>query len=324
MIEYYPVRLERLNREKWDGLVEISGTVFHHSEWLLLWESSFPFESSVYLAVDGDDYVGGIPFCHREKFRFKEAYSMPRGCYGGAVMEEGNDPEIRRQLESEFAYWCMREEFTRINLIEFSPEVNTNLDSFAVRPMATHVLNLKYSSDEQLNRLANSHKRNLPKAFEKEFSLEIVESADGVKVYFGLIEATARRQEREPYYRLDFYNELFNVFHESPRLYWPRIMCEGKMIASGIFFIHRDTTIYWDGAASEEALDKGANFFLFWNVIQLMKDKGIEILDFGASPKHRPGLKRFKSGWGAERLGYFEYNYQKPLSRIAGKIKGFF
>jgi Acetyltransferase (GNAT) domain len=324
MIEFYPVVFERLDREKWDDLVDRSGLVFQTSSWLLLWEKTFPFTSYVYLAMDGENIIGGIPFCIREKFKFKEAYSMPRGCYGGAVVDDNMDKKLVRQLEEEFTIWCLREGFTRINLVGFSPEVNTALESFTVRPLATHILNLKYSSDEQLNKLANSHKRNLPKAFEKEFKLEKISTIEDVGEYYTLLKETASRQGREPFYRFEFYKTLLEIFRDNSKLHWNKVVFKGNTVASAIVFIHRDMAMYWDGVSTELALEKGANFFLFWNLIQMLKKDNIETLNFGASPKKRPGLKRFKAGWGAEKYSYFEYNYQKPLARLAGKIKGFF
>jgi predicted N-acyltransferase len=324
MIEYYPVMLEKLDQEKWDSLVRNQGFVFQLTAWLKTWEQSFPFKSSVYLAIDNGEIVGGMPFCIRKKFKFKEAYSMPRGCYGGALLNEGEDPDIKNTIETEFTYWCLREEFTRINIVEFSPQVNTNLDTYDVKPLSTHLLNLKYSSSEQLEKLASSHKRNIPKAVEKDFATEIIQDRQGVRAYFKMIEETAKRQGRHPFYRLEFYNALLQNFEDDDTLYWPIVYLDGRPVASAIVFIHRNMAVYWDGASNEEALEKGANFYLFWNLIQMLKEMNIEILNFGASPRKHPGLRRFKAGWGAERMPYFEYNYQKPVSRLARKVKGFF
>lgn len=324
MIEYYPLKLERLDSKKWDALVESYGTVFQLSDWLSIWEKSFPFKSSVYIAAENGEIIGGIPFCTRQKFKFKEAYSMPRGCYGGVVIGADADVEIRHALEEEFTYWCMREEYTRINIVEFSPEVNTNLESFDVKPVSTHILNLEYSSSEHLERMAESHRRNIPKAEGMQFEIGEVKTADDIKAYYEMIRQTAARQKRKPYYRLDFYNVFFEQFQDNPRLYWPAVRLDGRMIASAIVLMHRNMAIYWDGASNDEALQKGANFMLFWELIQRMKKQDIELLNFGASPQKRPGLKRFKSGWGAERFGYFEYNYQKPLDRLVRKVRGFF
>jgi len=324
MLEFYPVVLDHLDKKKWDSLVESCGYVFQTSTWLTLWEKTFPFKSCVYLAMDGDMLIGGIPFCQREKFKFKEAYSMPRGCYGGSVVDENVEKELVHQLEEEFTYWCMRENFTRINIVDLSSEVNTNLESYDVRPLSTHILNLEYSSDEQLNKMADSHRRNLPKAFDQDFKLESVSSVEDVDEYFDMLRETAARQGREPFYRYEFYKTLLELFDGSPKLNWKKVVFEGKTIASAIVFIHRDMAMYWDGVSSDTALERGANFFLFWNLIQFLKEEKIELLNFGASPKKRPGLKRFKSGWGAEKYNYFEYNYQKPLAKLARKIKGIF
>jgi predicted N-acyltransferase len=324
MIEYYPLKLARLDSKKWDALVESHGTVFQLSDWLSIWEKSFPFKSSVYIAADNGEIIGGIPFCTRQKFKFKEAYSMPRGCYGGAVINDGADIEIRKTLEEEFTFWCMREDYTRINIIDFSPEVNTNLESFDVRPVSTHLLNLEYSSGEQLERMAESHRRNIPKAAEMQFELTEVKDLKDIETYYEMIKRTASRQKRKPFYRLEFYNAFFEQFHDSPTLYWPMVKVENRVLASAIVLIHRNMAVYWDGASNEEALQKGANFHLFWDLIQHLKEQDIELLNFGASPQKRPGLKRFKSGWGAERFGYFEYNYQKPVDRLVRKVRGFF
>ena len=305
-------------------MVDRCGSIFHHSLWLNLWEKSFPYKANVYLAVDDNKIVGGIPFCTRQKYHFKEAYSMPRGCYGGVVLEPDSDPEIRQQLESEFTCWCLREDFSRINLVEFSPEVNTNLDNYGIKPIFTHLLNLKYSSEEQLNKFTKSHKRNLPRAYDQGFRIEEISASEGLDAYYAILEETAARQKRKPFYLMEFYQALLELFESTSKLYWPAVILDNNLLSSAIVFLHRDYAIYWDGASSPEALDKGSNFYLFWHIIQYLKERDIEVFDFGASPGSRPGLKRFKSGWGAERISYFEYNYQKAISKMAGKVKGIF
>jgi CelD/BcsL family acetyltransferase involved in cellulose biosynthesis len=324
MIDFYPVRLNRLDRDAWDNLIDKRGNVFQLSKWLELWEKSFPFQAFVYLAVDGDKIVGGIPFCQRMKFRFKEAYSMPRGCYGGAVVEDNGDIELRQKLESEFTYWCMREKFTRVNMVQFSPELNTNLNAYDVNPKYTHVLNLKYSSEEQLARLRRSHKRNIPDEDSHSFEFSDVSSLDDVEDYFDLIQATATRQSRKPHYRIEFFRALFDIFYGSPKLFWPKVTYHGRTISSGIFFVHRKSTFCWYAVSNQTAFEQNANFFLFWETIKIMKQKGIETLNFGSGPQNKKGLNRFKTGWGTDRVNYFEYNYQRPLSRLAGKVRRMF
>jgi lipid II:glycine glycyltransferase (peptidoglycan interpeptide bridge formation enzyme) len=183
-------------------------------------------------------------------------------------------------------------------------------------------LNLKYSSDEQLARIAKSHKRNIPKLNEHELALQSVSSLDDVEEYFDILQETATRQGRKPFYRIEFYRALYTIFSRSSKLLWPKVVLNHKLLTSGIFFRHRDAVIYWDGVSSRQALELGANFFMFWEIISQVKSDGAVMFDFGASPRKSPGLKRFKSGWGADHFGYFEYNYQKPLSRLAGKLRG--
>jgi lipid II:glycine glycyltransferase (peptidoglycan interpeptide bridge formation enzyme) len=234
------------------------------------------------------------------------------------------DSSARQQLEAEFTCWCMREDYTRINIIEFTSEVNTHLDLYKARPLYTHLLNICRSGEDQLKRMAPSHRRNIPKAIDSGMHMCEVGTPGDLEDYYRLLEETARRQNRVPFYRLDFYRALQEVFKGSGKLYWPKVVLQEQMVASAIVFIHRNSAIYWDGATSAEGLSSGANYFLFYELISYLREKKISILNFGSSPQQRPGLKRFKSGWGAERMSYFEYDYQKPISRLAGKIKGFF
>jgi len=218
----------------------------------------------------------------------------------------------------------MRENYTRINLVQFSSELNTNLESFDVRPVSTHILNLKYSSQEQLNYLAQSHRRKLPKLQDQEFRLAEIDSDKDVMNYFALIEATAKRQGRKPFYRPDFYQILFDIFSDSPNLYWPKVVLDGSIVASAIIFMKRGAAIYWDGASSARALETGGNFFLFWEIIQLLKERNFDTLDFGASPHKNVGLKKFKTGWGSDKFTYFEYDYRKPFRKFADQVRRIF
>ncbi len=77
---------------------------------------------------------------------------------------------------------------------------------------------------------------------------------------------------------------------------------DGDDVAAAVFLTGGDTLVYKYGASDERHLRARPNNAIFWDAIQWACTNGLRRLDFGRSDFAAEGLRRFKSGWGAEEL----------------------
>jgi CelD/BcsL family acetyltransferase involved in cellulose biosynthesis len=105
----------------------------------------------------------------------------------------------------------------------------------------------------------------------------------------------------------------------------------GRPAASMITLIHRHTMTYKYGCSDPELTNLGGAPWLFWNVIQEAKARGLTELDLGRSDWTNPGLIAFKDRLGAQRtdLTYWRFPPSRGVAntllrgrgqRLAGKV----
>jgi len=73
-----------------------------------------------------------------------------------------------------------------------------------------------------------------------------------------------------------------------------------EAVAGALFLTGLGTTIYKFGASELDSLPLRPNHLIFWTAIQEACARGDDRFDFGRSDLDNPGLRAFKSGWGAD------------------------
>jgi hypothetical protein len=136
----------------------------------------------------------------------------------------------------------------------------------------------------------------------------------------GLIVRDATAADLDAYYRLHVENYARTGATAHPRAYFEAIWHDflphglarvwiaerdGIVVGARNFAVDKAAALYWTGAASEEALDLGANSLLQWRAMDWMITEGIEWSESGeAFPAARSGkskgLSYFKESFGGE------------------------
>jgi lipid II:glycine glycyltransferase (peptidoglycan interpeptide bridge formation enzyme) len=88
---------------------------------------------------------------------------------------------------------------------------------------------------------------------------------------------------------------------------------EGRPVAASVYFDFGGRAIYKFGA-SDEAFQhlRGANLVM-WAAIKELVRRGVKHLDLGRTSPGNEGLRKFKTGWGAEesRIEYVKFDLKK-------------
>ncbi|MFH1892887.1 MAG: GNAT family N-acetyltransferase [Candidatus Zixiibacteriota bacterium] len=301
------------------GVAAERASFFQSLDWLRFWNAQQGFESCAVVAFDNKHLRGYLPFCTRTNHGIVECYSMPMGTYGSAVaLDDSGD--IRDLLTSHFLDWCRKKNCSRINVVEFSSQTDQVLEQFEIRELTTQIVDLGGGEELLRSALSENHRRNIEKCRNYNLSCRRVGSDCDVAAYFSLVEDGAKCRGAKPFYDFDFYTSLLNHI-PGDNLLWELVCLDDKPCTGHIYFKWANSVFYWDGASSGAGLEALANFYLFWRNIRQFEDEGFAHLNLGSSPEAAQDLIRFKRGWGAKQVNYFEYNWSSVTYRGMKQIK---
>jgi len=301
------------------GVPAERASFFQSCDWIRFWDAQRGFESCAVVAFDAKHLRGYLPFCTRVNHGIVESYSMPMGTYGGAVaLDDSGD--IRDLLTSEYLDWCKQKSFSRINVVEFSSQTDQLFEQFEIKELTTQIVDLGGGKELLRGALSENHRRNIEKCRNYNLSCKRVSSKSDVAAYFSLVEDGAKRRGAKPHYNLDFYTSLLKYI-SGDNLLWELACLDDKPCTGHIYFKWGNGVFYWDGASSKAGLAVPANFHLFWRNIQQFEEEGFAHLNLGSSPDAAEDLIRFKRGWGAKQVNYFEYDWSSATYRGMRHIK---
>jgi hypothetical protein len=296
---------------------EESLSFFQSPGWLNLWNARPEYECGIMLARDHGDAIAYFPFCIRERYGFRECFSMPEGTYGGAVAV---DNAARSRVCDAFAEWARSSRFSRVNVVEFTTRENPSFGSSEKSGHTTHVLRLNRDRDNLYANLSDNHKRNLKRTDGLPVEIVTVRSRSDIEEYFSLVQESAKRHRQPPHYSFDFYMALRDSIPEEA-LVWQLLLYSGKACAGHIFLKWSRSVVSWDSCSNDLARKKSLNYRLYWHNIETFCDQGCVSLNLGSGPRGAEDLVYFKAGWGAREVKYLEYDMQSPIYRTIRKAK---
>ena len=136
---------------------------------------------------------------------------------------------------------------------------------------------------------------------------------------FYLLELNTRHRQGAPVYPSDFFLKLFkNISKNDISMYIAYV--EETPIAGSIFFHNLQSTIYAYSASKLDYKKYSATDLLVWYGIKNAFERGHQIFDFGTTPIHLEGLKKYKEKWGATSIE-LNYSYFPKVASIKRKRK---
>lgn len=181
-----------------------------------------------------------------------------------------------------------------------------------------HRLSLKGKGDKNFGALHENHRRNVRRAEKEGVGVEIVHSEIAVQEFRRLNTLTRRRHGLPPQ-PSPFFDELYRWIISRGLGFVALADYQGKKVAGAIFLTFGDRVVYKYGASEPIAKNLGANHLVMWKAICFLSGQGYQELDFGRTDFGQEGLRRFKTGWGAEesRITYRRYDFK------SGTFQGF-
>jgi hypothetical protein len=281
-------------------------SVFYQKPLLTLWHQVFGWEHRVY-SDDKNLLVGYV----KKTLAGSQFFSLPMGWYGGVIGAAGCDDFLASVLARLKGGNHIEE-----SIVQFGEPEPAFSDRYERRKLVTHIVDLNAET-----KYAANTRRNVNRS--RDAGLELVDLTIGreAEVLELLHEHVAVKQKKR---KLDddFYRALLQLTSfDGANIVFAGAEADGRPLACHVYFRSQTDCFYFDGFASDEGMKKLANYYIVDRMIDHCRGQGIKRLNLGASPGGDQGLIRFKEGWGAEAVKYFEYYRSAGLKRALDRMR---
>jgi hypothetical protein len=295
----------------WDRVVSRSdwSTFFHTFTWAQIVIGTFPdyrVATKAFVLDDGAVAIVPMVASYERNRYFRWCESMYPGGYGGAVAErtltrDEIDSIFRRLTDRRTAYLhVMGNPFDHH---DFPP-------GFERSEEHTHVLDLTPGFDAIYASYRDGHKYSVKRARKLGVQVEIAATEADYRAYYeSYLDNLKRWGDRTLVtYPYSLFKEIWRSRSENTKLWIAKV---GEEVASGcLVFYHNRHVLYWHAATSERFFNHGAGPLLTTEILRDACQRGFAYYDFSPSGRLE-GVERYKEGFGAKKLAFYSYIWQK-------------
>ncbi len=175
-----------------------------------------------------------------------------------------------------------------------------------------HILDLSQNEEQIFSGFRSSTRRNIKKAIKEGVKVNVSNSLKSIREFYRLncITRKDHGQPPQPYY---FFKKIYD--HIISKNYGMVVSAsyKGKIIAGAVYFHFGKKALFKYGASDKKYQHVRANNIVMWEAIKRYCKQGYSTFCFGRTEQENPGLRQFKSGWGAEEkiIKYYKYDLKK-------------
>jgi hypothetical protein len=295
---------------EWNELISSSyqGTFFHTSYWINLIAKSFDLKSHQILLKYNEKPVLAMPL-----FSSKSALHSPFiGDYGGVCINQDYTDNIPL-LKDAFA--CIYKKIIKIGKNEsvpiiyvrgfynnkFQDEFLTNMNFSSIMEHVTYVLSKHCDVEDIMGILHKNTRQAVKKAIKAGLIVKSIPSDSTLmKRFFELHGLTKEKHASEPLPK-----EFFELLPTIPKDNIHILLAKHNdiYIAGLLAFSYNNRMHIFDSCSDPEYLKLNPNNLLYFSLIELAREKRMEV-DFGRTSLEHDSLRRFKKRWGGEMYSY--------------------
>lgn len=286
------------DRQRWNEFVRShpEATFFHLAEWQDVLRDAFGHPSHYLLAEAGGEIRGILPLALVSSVLFGRALiSTPFCVYGGIVCD---GPEAHHAL-TEAA--CALARQLKVDYLELRNRRRQH-PQWPVKELYV-TFRKPMAAESEANMLAIPRKQRamVRKGIQKGLRSRI--DAD-TSTHYALYSESLRNLGT-PVFSRKYLDALRRVFGDACEIL--TVMHEDVPVASVLSFYFRDEVLPYYGGGGSAARPVAGNDFMYWEVMERARQRGIRLFDYGRS-KRGTGSFDFKTHWGFEpEQLYYEY-----------------
>jgi hypothetical protein len=274
--------LPAVGAAQWDQLLTRypDATVFHSSPWHEALNDTLP-GTTLRFAVESDGRVVGhwCGFMVR-KFGVK-VFGAPLPGTGTDYMYPlfaGRVPPA--EFLAAVRTWADSRGVSMVDLGgEYLDDSTLTAAGYKLRPTRTYRVDLTGGAPAVWSRLKPAMRNKVRKAEKQGVTIETDASADFSALFFDMLQAVFRRQNKVPTYSLPRIDAVVRRLQAAGTVVPLVARRNGEPLASVILLLDGTAGYYWGGASYEAAYPVGANDLIQWHALQLLTAKGLRVYD---------------------------------------------
>ena len=312
-----------LEDKRWDNYISEHplSSIYHHSHWKLLIESTFKNLRPYYIALfDNQGEIKGVlpSFISNKVYSSTHIISLPLACHCDPLFY--SDDAMYQTLNT----LIKKLEMEGIKFIEIrssrNHQVIEDLRFRGLKYYCTHILKIdKDLMDIKKSFNKSSVQRRITQSLNFDLSLTLGRNTSDVKIFYHL-ESLNRRKIGLPPLPFNFFKNMWEIFYPKGLISLLLVKHKGQHI-SGIILLKYKNYVYYEYAAADPSfLNLHPNHFAIWKAIQLARQEGYTYFDFGRTSIDNKGLMSFKKRWGTEERTLYYY-YFPSLHSISAESR---
>jgi len=276
--------------DRWDSFVYScpEATFYHRAGWKTVIERAFE-HPTYFLYAETDGTVQGVlPLGHiKSRFFGNALISTPYGVYGGIA---ASNTRARQALASAAEDLALRLEVDYVEL----RQRQGFCEGWETKDLyVTFRKRIDPDAEKNFRAIPRKQRAMVRKGIQANLKSEV---EDDVERFFDNYAASYRRLGT-PVLPKHFFEILLEVFGKDCEIL--TVTKDGRSVSSVFSYFFRNEILPFYGGGTVEARELKANDFMYWELMRLACERGLEIFDYGRS-RRDTGSYRFKKHWGFE------------------------
>jgi FemAB-related protein (PEP-CTERM system-associated) len=278
------------DRDRWNEFVRThpDGTFFHLAEWEAVLTSGLGHRSRYLWARDQDRVVGVLPLMEvRSKLFGHALISTPFCVYGGILAADADAYAALAQAACDLARRL------RVDYLEMRNRTPRHPGWPAKDLYATFRRPIDADAEKNMTAIPRKQRAMVRKGIQRELGVEIDSGIDRLYALY----SESVRNLGTPVFSRRYLALLSQAFAGQCEVL--TVTHEGRAVAGVLSFYFRDEVLPYYGGSTAAARALAANDFMYWQVMERARERGMRTFDFGRS-KRGTGSYDFKAHWGFE------------------------
>lgn len=309
--------LDPIHDSDWDRLVAShpDSNFFHTAVWARVLSRTYRHKAFYFRFSRGSEVVALVPMMEiRSPLTGRRGVCLPFSDFCPPLIfdqpESGNvmDEISRLAREQHWKYFEVR-----------GGEGTLPASAIPCEQFYGHRLSLGDSSEEVASRFESPVRRAIRKAEKSGLDVEVTTKREAILEFYRLHTRTRRRHGVPPQ-SLSFFLNIYEEIMKTGQGFVVLARSGARCVAAAVFFQFGQSAIYKFGASDEAFQELRGNNLVMWEAIKLLIRDGFKMLHFGRTSPENDGLRRFKSGWGAqeEAIQYSRFDIEGKTWKNSG------
>ncbi len=242
---------------------------------------------------------------------YRRIESMPSGLPGGYFFAGDISPEVREEIVKKMdgtikAYYPWR-------IVINGNSTNLIARGYTRALTGTHLLTVSENWETELDPGIREHLRA---AARRGARVETFDNSRDLPQFFEMAKASEEAHGQKIRYTFRFFERLWELSQNDPRIIWLKAVHDDKMIGSRISFLEHGYLINWQLYLDGDSKSFKPGYLLMEHIMRQAQSLNIKYINMGGSPAEALTLQEYKEKWGGRETEVTYYIYHNLPGRL--------